>query len=429
MTTGLSQPSRPSTASQQQSGGGGFTRDQLDSLSLAALRSRAKTIQESLGPSAQRPPSHQAGLVDWVLAHQSRGPLLTGTRSSPNLATTDGLPVLPFTPPRREPRSDAGGGYSTTSNVSSVADFLESHSMRSSWGDARSEPRGRAMSGADFADRAQTVIIFDWDDTLFPTCLVKGVLRLDPRLPMDQQGPLAERLPADELVRLQLCERHAVALLRASQSRGHVVVVTLATRPWVTIACKYFYPSMGQALSSLNIPIIYSQEGITEAQRRESQGLTSMSEAERFWGLVKGRAISEEVQRFYSQYPGQTWKNIISIGDSRFERYGLLAATSSYMRGREICDDASEPYTPGERAPWQSAGGKRLRVKCCKLMDQPDGRELAAQLNILARWIGPMVDLDEGFDLDLQDITDERQVSVIEAVLRGRRPVTDLPRP
>merc|ERR1711924_534317 len=134
------------------------------------------------------------------------------------------------------------------------------------------------------------------------------------------------------------CERHAAALLRTSHARGHVVVVTLATRPWVTIACRNCYPSVGQGLSSLSIPIIYAQEQVSEAQWRESQKLSSLKEAERFWGLVKGRAISDEVQRFYSQYPGQSWKNIISIGDSRFERYGLLAATSSYMRGREIRD-------------------------------------------------------------------------------------------
>merc|ERR1712185_668085 len=60
--------------------------------------------------------------------------------------------------------------------------------------------------------------------------------------------------------------------------------------------------------------------------------MKSDEEVERYWSDIKGKAIAKEVKQFYSQYEGQSWKNIISIGDSDFERLGTQAATAEYMK-------------------------------------------------------------------------------------------------
>jgi hypothetical protein len=44
--------------------------------------------------------------------------------------------------------------------------------------------------------------------------------------------------------------------------------------------------------------------------------------------------ISKEINRFYSRYNGQTWKNVITIGDSNFERYGTVGAAGAYVQKR-----------------------------------------------------------------------------------------------
>eukprot|EP00438_Fugacium_kawagutii_P021264 Skav220185 [mRNA] locus=scaffold1074:48236:61157:- [translate_table: standard] len=46
---------------------------------------------------------------------------------------------------------------------------------------------------------------------------------------------------------------------------------------------------------------------------------------------MKAKAITRECYNFYSQYEGQSWKNVISIGDSDFERIGTMSATKDYM--------------------------------------------------------------------------------------------------
>merc|ERR1712217_440593 len=49
-----------------------------------------------------------------------------------------------------------------------------------------------------------------------------------------------------------------------------------------------------------------------------------------------GRAIAKQVKDFYSQYEGQSWKNVISIGDSSFERLGTLQATKEYLKNEGV---------------------------------------------------------------------------------------------
>jgi len=140
------------------------------------------------------------------------------------------------------------------------------------------------------------------------------------------------------------------------------------------------------------------------------------------------------VEAFYSQYEGQSWKNILSIGDSCFERYGLLAATSAYMQDRKVnhAEAGQEVWAPTEEGKWEKdSDGRTLRVraKVCKLVDQPDIDELIIQLEMITKWLEAMVNLNDGFDLDLEALDTEDQVEIIESVLRGNLPASRLPKP
>jgi len=290
-----------------------------------------------------------------------------------------------------------------------------------------------------FADRMQTVIVFDWDDTLFPTSYLFDTLRLDLAVPLAQQRRLGATHPrAKEITKkLAKCENHAVKILQESHMAGQVVLVTLAVKGWVEQACRLFYPKVGELLRQLKIRVVSArQEQTTNGKLNVSKGLVKAKcrSEEEYWGLLKGRAISKEIEQFYSQYEGQSWKNVISIGDSQFERYGLLAASTAYIQNKRMSQLDVTPYSPAQSGAWQKMDMTqdqehqiRLRVKCCKLLGDPDMDELAVELNTIGKWLTSMVRLDEGFDIDFEALKDVEQVAIVEGVLRGERPVTDLP--
>lgn len=315
-------------------------------------------------------------------------------------------------------------------------------------------PRTRANSQWCFHHRGQTVIIYDWDDTLFPTYYLMHVAQWDAKPSQHGKVALRGKEQLDKVRRrLAKCEEKAVKILKHSNKIGHVVVITLAGTGWVEQACQTFYPQVGEILRSLHIKVIHARDTVSESQlataKKRSQAANNKQEE--FWGLVKGYAISTEVERFYSQYEGQSWKNILSIGDSRFERYGLLAASTAYMSGQRLSSwDGSRPFSPSQQTKWQKIAGAEqhghfvhLRVKCCKLVDDPDPEVLGTQLELVSRWLQRMVNIDEGFDLDLEPLlstaafadvvqgarplTDLPKVALVDEVLQGVRPVTELP--
>lgn len=302
-------------------------------------------------------------------------------------------------------------------------ELLRRHSLRHGQKEvltATPRRRGRAESQWNFADPSQTVIVFDWDDTLFPTTNLIDVLSLDWQVPLAQQ-----RVKKEVRTKLAQCENRAAEVLGKAVENGHVVVVTLAARGWVEQACECFYPKVGEVLRTNRIKIVNAQEfkGVGDASQYQSE--------EEFYGLLKGRAIAQEIDRFYSQYEGQTWKNILSIGDSRFERYGVLAASTAYLQRRRLSSWDDQPFSPGQQDAWQKveADGHvvKVRAKVCKLVDQPDIEELDIELDMISKWLALMVNINEGFDLDFEALVDSRLVGVVEGVLHGERPVKDLP--
>ncbi|CAK0882170.1 unnamed protein product [Prorocentrum cordatum] len=105
----------------------------------------------------------------------------------------------------------------------------------------QTSPFARQISYAQYADKTQTAIIFDWDDTLFPTAFVKQDLGLSLQHQLKDQA-----LRPQTMVRVRTALARAAGaadrLLRLASERGKVVIVTLGRSPWVTNSCKFFYP-------------------------------------------------------------------------------------------------------------------------------------------------------------------------------------------
>jgi len=312
-------------------------------------------------------------------------------------------------------------------------------------------PFARQISYAKYAEQTQTAIIFDWDDTLFPTTYVKHDLGLNLKQRLKDQK-LKPQMMSRVQTEMAKAAGAADQLLRLADKRGKVVIVTLAKSPWVTDSCRYFYPGIGELIEELNIQIVYAQEG--EQIEYDKVNMMANEQFETFWAETKGKAISKALSEIYSQYEGQSWKNVISLGDSHFERYGTMAATMQYAASQGLVNEEEvsptttpmaagarrgstssqasqlcvskvkrhESAGPGRRMSWEgTVGGQdiKVRTKTFKMLDEPTVEELLVQLSLLHRWLPPMVGLDDGFDVDLSSLDDEAAIHKIELTLRA----------
>jgi len=202
-------------------------------------------------------------------------------------------------------------------------------------------------SQAEYFKPNQTIILFDWDDTLCPSNWIR---ENRPALSFFRPAPTEERFQVP-LLELQ---KQVEAVLKLALKMGKVLIVTNAMDPWVETSCRNFLPYLLPIVKT--IPVIYARSVFdthcvdpAKTRPRVSQGFgqRSSSPSRPVPGMFspsghnrlcatntklaaqtdslapqrwKELAFEQEISGFYSQYSHQSWKNIISIGDSIFER-------------------------------------------------------------------------------------------------------------
>ncbi|CAK0840920.1 unnamed protein product, partial [Prorocentrum cordatum] len=127
------------------------------------------------------------------------------------------LPPVAREPPK-EPRDRRRGASRAAAPLARAAEAMP----RAATAEARGA-QARRSSQDEFASPRQTIIILDWDDTLFPTSYVR-----------DRQSP--------DRIRLARAAAAAEQLLRRAAALGEVRIVTLAKAPWVSMSCEHFFP-------------------------------------------------------------------------------------------------------------------------------------------------------------------------------------------
>lgn len=206
----------------------------------------------------------------------------------------------------------------------------------------------------EFYKPDQTIIILDWDDTLCPstTCMrTHGLSVLGP----PPEGHVVQSL--EELtqeVRLLLEQAHELA--------EKVVVVTNAEEGWVDLSCKAWLPGLQDSVANCEVASARSTW--------EPQGVQSPAG----W---KARCFEEQIDRFYSRYDNQSWKNIISVGDAPHEREAL---------GRVV------RWAPGGLA-------KKCRSKSVKFVLRPTIDQLIREIQMLRESLREIVLHDDDLDL------------------------------
>jgi hypothetical protein len=221
-----------------------------------------------------------------------------------------------------------------------------------------------SKSNLEFDQPHQTLIFLDWDDSLFPTTYLK-----------DKGIAWYEKCPEPYQPVFDRCCGFITAFLEKAAALGSVSIITLATSPWVSLSIQNFMPNLEPIIEKLRIPIIYAKEELM---------LADNTNAENFNTTLKRRAMTKAAKRFYSQYKNQSWKNIISVGDSNYERDALIEVVSNKKQGEN----------------------RKCRVKTLKLADCPDIEQVNAQLDVLKSWIPSMVAHDNNFDIDMDGPVD-----------------------
>lgn len=147
-----------------------------------------------------------------------------------------------------------------------------------------------------------TILIFDWDDTICPSTQIE----LQTRLPLFTEEALATDFSG-------LAEKVARTLEIAKQ-HGTVVLVTNAEKGWIELSCQRYLPSLFQNLSNVKI--------LSARSTYEAQGVKSPTE----WKLL---AFENEIKDFCGNCSLDGQKNVISFGDSMHEREALFRATAT----------------------------------------------------------------------------------------------------
>jgi len=195
----------------------------------------------------------------------------------------------------------------------------------------------------------ETVLIFDWDDTMLPSSWVqeKG-LRLDNEVP----------LPPEHQRELAVLSRHVTETLRLAKQLGTVVLVTNAERGWIELSCQRFLPALGPSLESVKM--------LSARSEYERPDLPSPFE----WKL---RAFGSEIGRnFASDVGGCRKKNILSLGDSAHEREAVLRVTACMPN---------------------------CRTKSLKFVERPSIDQLCRQHQLIANCFRRIVHHDGNLDL------------------------------
>lgn len=266
-----------------------------------------------------------------------------------------------------------------------------------------------------WSDASQTLMFFDWDDTLFPTTWIREDLGLDWRRSLKEQAePSPDRDEAERL--LERLGQRVEKMIAIACRLAKVCIVTLAKTPWVDTSSLCFMPILIEVLQRHSVPVIYARELITEEARAaytRADAVTPEFE-DLFWKQAKESAMLRELETFYGS--DRSWKNVISIGDSETERSALRSVCSNYIDSvSPHCNVLQRGLTP--EVVTTDGEFKRLRVKTLKMLEQPSCEELLAQVYALTKWLPFLVCSEVGMDIEISTSENDEELTALHKQL------------
>jgi len=242
---------------------------------------------------------------------------------------------------------------------------------------------------SDWSKPSETIIVFDWDDTLCPSSWIRDNR---PSLSYFSPPPPEDRF----ILPLRDLQKAVSELLECARKLGKVVIITNSKQNWVDTSCKNFLPQVKHQLPA--IPIIYAAERWNALSYRdqllwrdkyaqqnygdrnnckdnfEEIHLDSIVEADPS-SIWKTRAFGVELSDFYAS---KNWSNVISIGDAVYERIATKVSMDLYSKGIK----------------------QQQRAKTIKLFDDPSIEDLTKQVKKMLSILPVLVKHDANIDIE-----------------------------
>jgi len=257
-----------------------------------------------------------------------------GARESPGSLEQQGVP-----------KGSARGPPTESTEAGSVDDSQPD--------DSEEEGDDSECSSANRFGANETVLIFDWDDTVLPSSWVQ-----EQGLGLDREFKLTPQ-QQEELGELA---KRASETLHLAKQMGTVLLVTNAERGWIEMSCQKFMPALYPALENVKLLSARSQY-----ERHDSSPLE--------WKL---RAFESEIRRIFpAGVDDARRKNVVSLGDSAHEREALIRVTASIPN---------------------------CRTKSLKFVERPGVEQLRKQHALVVRCFRRIVHHDGNLDLHIRAV-------------------------
>lgn len=262
---------------------------------------------------------------------------------------------------------------------------------RSTSGSSSPLPEAVAAAAEEEEDPAtaadsNTILIFDWDDTLFPsTWLSLQDLTLDENC----------RIPPNKARILNEMAECSKRLLKVATSLGTVVIVTNAEEGWIDLSCKKFLPSLYDYLSQF--------KQLSARTKYEKQ----ISNCPFTW---KQMAFRDEIYAHFQkkatpQRAGGRDHNfcVVSLGDSAHERLAVISITQLLPFNRKK-NCSAKPFASGLDSHHRDViGGNHgwgtCRTKSIKFIERPGIDELMQEHGLIMNLLEGVVKHNDDMDL------------------------------
>jgi len=240
----------------------------------------------------------------------------------------------------------------------------------------------------DWRAASESLILFDWDDTLCPTTACQQLVK-------SSQGAAGDPLLRTHAAAVSSC-------LHVASSLGRVVIVTMAQRCWVNSCIAKLMPDVAHVLKELKIEIVCARESMTQRLNR-----LASSDDRNPSQYLKTKAMERIIKSFYKA-PGilsrvgrpvraRSWKNVVSIGDSVAERLALQDLVFRHSQR-------------GRRGEW-----KECRCKTLLLVEEPSLAQITKEVEYLPQMLRTLVNYDGDFDGDMHMSNCERDLEAASA--------------
>lgn len=163
----------------------------------------------------------------------------------------------------------------------------------------------------------QTLIIFDWDDTLLCTSWLHLA---------EEKGMLPHTMANEQLEGI---EREVTKLLELAKKLGHVFIITNAMEGWVEYSAKRWVPGLMASLEG--VPVISARS------RFESMFPEDVSQ----WKTSAFFQVKE-------QLPNDIVTNLVSVGDAKYEMEAVHAISKGFDAALVKTVKFQETPTPEE---------------------------------------------------------------------------------